>query len=173
MTAINRIGVALFLAAMVSPAFAAEGVPAGLGLAVDEPIAVNADRFSADLNAETGTYSGNVLVVQGAIRMRADEVTVEAPAGRATRMEARGGIVVESPSGTATGASAVYDVPAQVVRLTGNVVLTNNQNVMRGSALEVRIADGRATLTGGVAAQGANADGNGRVQGLFVPGSNP
>jgi len=158
--------IALLLAAGSAVAASA---PADMGFDSSEPIAVNADSFSADLQAETGTYSGNVLVVQGAIRMRADEVTVAAPDGRATRMEAHGGIVVESPSGTATGAMAIYDIPAQTVRLTGNVVLTNEANVMRGDTLEVRIADGRATLSGGAANAGEN---QGRVQGLFVNPAN-
>lgn len=158
-----------FIALMVaSPLYGATS-PVELGFKTDEPIAVNADSFSADLQGETGTYSGNVLVVQGAIRLRADEITVEAPGGQATHMEARGGIVVESPSGTATGDLAVYDISAQIIRLTGNVVLTNNANVMRGDALEVRIADGRATLSAGANGQGP---GQGRVQGLFVPAEN-
>ena len=84
-------------------------------------------------------------------------------------MEARGGIVVESPSGTATGAVAVYDVAAKVIRLSGNVVLTNNSNVMRGNTLEVRISDGKATLSGGVS---SNGESPGRVQGLFVTPGN-
>ena len=157
------------VAILIAGSALAAAVPADLGFDSDEPIAVNADSFSANLQEETGTYSGNVLVVQGAIRLRADEVTVAAPNGRATRMEARGGIVVESPSGTATGAVAVYDIPAQIVRLSGNVVLTNDANVMRGDVLEVRIADGRATLSGGVSAAGEN---QGRVQGLFVNPTN-
>ncbi len=163
----KRIAGYAFVALMaVSPARGA-ATPEELGFDADEPIAVNADSFSADLQGETGTYSGNVLVVQGAIRLRADEVTVAAPGGRATRMEARGGVVVESPSGTATGALAIYDISTQIVRLTGNVVLTNNANVMRGNVLEVSIANGRATLSGGAVANEQN-QGQGRVQGLFV-----
>lgn len=157
----------VFVALMAaSPALGATA-PEDLGFDTDEPIAVNADSFSADLQGETGTYSGNVLVVQGAIRLRADEITVTAPGGQATHMEARGGIVVESPSGTATGALAIYDISTQTIRLTGDVVLTNNANVMRGNALEVRIADGRATLSAAGQDQG-----QGRVQGLFVPSEN-
>lgn len=160
-----RIASLVLFAMIVARGAVAAAVPEELGFNSNDPIAVNADSFSADLQAETGTYSGNVLVVQGSVRLRADEVVVAAPDGRATRMEARGGIVVESPSGTATGALAVYDIADQVVRLTGNVVLTKNSNVMRGSTLEVRIADGRATLSGGVNSAGEN---EGRVQGLFV-----
>jgi lipopolysaccharide export system protein LptA len=153
---------------IASPSYGAT-TPVELGFETSEPIAVNADSFSADLQGETGTYSGNVLVVQGAIRLRADEITVEAPGGQASHMEARGDIVVESPSGTATGELAVYDITTQIIRLTGNVVLTNNANVMRGDALEVRIADGRATLSGGTTGQGQDQR---RVQGLFVPAEN-
>jgi len=159
----------VFVALMLASPLYGATAPAELGFETDEPIAVNADSFSADLQGETGTYSGNVLVVQGAIRLRADEITVEAPGGQATHMEARGGIVVESPSGTATGELAVYDIPTQIIRLTGNVVLTNNANVMRGDALEVRIADGRATLSAGSDGQGPDQR---RVQGLFVPAEN-
>jgi len=159
-------GFALVLLMATSSGLGA-AVPDEIGFDADEPIAVNADSFSADLQGETGTYSGNVLVVQGAIRLRADEVIVVAPGGRATRMEARGGVVVESPSGTATGSLAIYDISTQTIRLTGNVVLTNDANVMRGNVLEVSIADGRATLSGGVAADGQE-QGQGRVQGLFV-----
>jgi lipopolysaccharide export system protein LptA len=86
------------LALFVASGALAASVPGDMGFNSSDPIAVNADSFAADLQAETGTYSGNVIVVQGSVRMRADEVVVAAPNGRATRMEARGSIVVESPS---------------------------------------------------------------------------
>jgi lipopolysaccharide export system protein LptA len=156
------------LVACASSALAADSN--SFGIDSDQPIAVNADSFVADLNAETGTYTGNVIVVQGAVRLRASTVTVAAPGGKATRMEARGNVVVDSPSGTARGDTAVYDVPAQVIRLSGPVVLTKDQNVMRGSSLVVEVGTGIARLSGGVAAAGqSQGPGQGRVQGLFVP----
>jgi lipopolysaccharide export system protein LptA len=156
---------AAFLSVLVSPA-AAQGLDGTLGLNGDQPIAVNADSFSADLEAETGTYTGNVLVVQGAVKLHADEITIAAPRGKATRMEAQGHVVLDTPSGTAVGNTAVYDIPRQVVRLAGNVALTRDRNVMRGSSLEVDVATGRAKLAGTVATGGQGQD---RVQGLFVP----
>jgi lipopolysaccharide export system protein LptA len=155
--------------AFAAPALAAQS-SATLGIDTDKPIAVNGDSFTADLNAETGTFTGNVIVTQGEVRLRADTVTVVSPGGNTSRLEARGNVVVDSPSGTARGASAVYDVPAEVIRLSGPVVLTKDQNVMRGSALVVEVGTGIARLTGGVAASGQpQTRGNGRVQGLFVP----
>ena len=138
-----------------------------LGLATDQPITVNADAFAADLRGESGTYTGHVVVTQGAIKLRADEVTITAPGGRATRMEASGNVVVDMPSGTAVGDTAVYDIVAQIVRLSGDVALTNNNNILRGSVLEVEVETGRARLTGG--ANAVQIDGQGRVQGLFTP----
>jgi lipopolysaccharide export system protein LptA len=139
-----------------------------LGLDSSQPIAVNADTFLADLNNETGTYTGNVIVTQGEVRLHADEVKVHAPGGRASRMEANGNVVVDSPSGQAVGDSGVYDVPQQTIRLTGNVVLTKDANVMRGNALEVSMATGLARLTAD-ASKAAPGQPPGRVQGLFVP----
>jgi lipopolysaccharide export system protein LptA len=160
--------VASMLSAATLAAVAAPAPGAGLGLDSGQPIAVNADAFLADLNNETGTYSGNVIVTQGEVRLHADEVTVHAPGGRASRMEANGNVVVDSPSGQAIGDSGIYDVPQRLIRLTGNVVLTKDANVMRGNALEVSMATGLARLTAD-SASAAPGQPKGRVQGLFVP----
>jgi lipopolysaccharide export system protein LptA len=143
------------------------------GLDSNAPIAVNADSFLADLNGETGTYTGNVIVTQGMVRLHADQVKVTAPGGRASKMEAQGHVIVDSPSGQAVGDSGVYDVPSQILHLNGHVVLTKEANVMRGSALEVAMATGIARLTAGAepAAPGQPTAQTppGRVQGLFFP----
>jgi lipopolysaccharide export system protein LptA len=165
-TIFSLVGSMLTAAAIA--AAAAPAPAAGLGLDSSQPIAVNADAFLADLKNETGTYTGNVIVTQGQVRLHADEVTVHAPGGRAARMEATGNVVVDSPSGQAVGDSGSYDVPQQTIRLTGNVVLTKDANVMRGNALEVSMATGLARLTAD-SASAAPGQPRGRVQGLFVP----
>ena len=57
---------------------------------------------------------------------------------------------------------------SRLIRLTGNVVLTKDANVMRGNALEVSMATGLARLTADAAKPLAGQP-KGRVQGLFVP----
>jgi lipopolysaccharide export system protein LptA len=147
--------------------------PANMGLDSNAPIAVNADSFLADLNGETGTYTGNVIVTQGAVRLHADQVKVTAPGGRASKMEAQGHVIVDSPSGQAVGDNGIYDVPSQILHLNGHVVLTKEANVMRGSTLEVAMATGIARLTAGAepapAGQTPAQTPPGRVQGLFFP----
>jgi lipopolysaccharide export system protein LptA len=134
----------------------------GMGGDSDKPISIQADSTVADINGETATYKGNVHVIQGDLRLRSDLLHIRAQKGTISRIEADGNVVVASAQGQATGGNAVYDVSKRIVTLTGKVVLTNGQNVMRGSQLVVNLASGKANLTS-----------NGRVEGLFVPSKVP
>jgi len=136
------------------------------------PINISADKFVADSNSKTGTWTGNVIVIQGDMRMRANSVrlNVVGKENKPDKIFANGGVVVDSPnSGTVTGDNGVYDVVARTVTMTGKVVLTKDKDVMRGSPLTVNLETGVATL-GGNKSPGVSASQNGgRVQGIFTP----
>jgi lipopolysaccharide export system protein LptA len=137
----------------------------------DAPINISADKFVADENAKTGTWSNNVVIIQGDMRMRANSVrmNVVGTDNKPDKIFAQGGVVVDSPSsGTVTGDSGVYDVVQRTVTLTGHVVLTKQNNSMRGAQMTVNLVTGVATLGGGAAAPGV-AGQSGRVQGVFTP----
>jgi lipopolysaccharide export system protein LptA len=163
------LSIAFVGVASIGGAAEKSSAPAGLGYDSSKPIEVNADSFVADLNGENGTYRGHVIVRQGAVRLSANEVQVFAPGGEASRMEASGNVVVASTSGNAVGDRAVYDVKEQVLHLIGNVVLTKDQNVLRGEALDFDMATGKAQLGGGKAQANQTTAPNGRVQGVFMP----
>jgi lipopolysaccharide export system protein LptA len=132
------------------------------------PINISSDNFQADLNGKTGTWTGNVLVVQADTRMRANSVHMTTVNGKTDKIFASGNVVVDSPnSGTATGDNAVYSVVPRTVLLTGNVVLKKGKDVMRGTQVTVNLATGRMVMTAG----GAKTPGNpgGRVQSVFMP----
>ncbi|MGQ0741679.1 MAG: lipopolysaccharide transport periplasmic protein LptA [Alphaproteobacteria bacterium] len=130
-----------------------------------KPITVTSDTLSADIDANIGIYSGNVVITQDTLKMRADEVKVIAAEGKPSRLEARGKIVFDSPSGSAMGEFATYDVNSKLVTLTGrDVVLTKDQNVMHGTRLDVNLNTNQAKLY-------SVGQFNNRVQGLFVPNS--
>jgi len=126
------------------------------------PIEVSADNLVADANAKTVTYTGNVMIRQGEVRMRANTVRINAVDGKAERVVAQGGVVIDAPSGTATGDNGVYEVTPRIVTLTGRVVLIKENNVTRCTKLTVNLITGVATLVGG-------QETGGRVQGLFTP----
>ncbi len=145
----------------------------------NQPIGISADLFVVDKNPTsgpggtiTGTYTGNVIITQGEIRLRADKVRINIIAGKPDKIYANGNVVVNSASGTATGDAGVYDVSPRLVTLTGRVVLTKEKNVMRGAQLTVNLVTGVAQLGGGGRVNGTlvpGSGGGGRVQGLFTP----
>ena len=80
------------------------------------------------------------------------------------RLEARGGVIVTQKDQTVTGELGIFDMKSNTVTMTGNpVVMTQGQNVLRGERLVV-------DLTSGVSRVESGKNGQGRVQGLFLPG---
>lgn len=146
-------------------AAAQQAIPTKGMLNPDSPIDVSADNFVADANAKTGVYTGNVVIHQGEVKMRANAVRAQFAENKPNKIYAQGHVVIDAPSGVATGDNGVYDVNPRIITLTGNVVLTKEKNIMRGQQLVVNLITGQATLDGG---QGKT----GRVQALFTPNNN-
>jgi lipopolysaccharide export system protein LptA len=175
----TRAGLTLALCCLSFAAFAADAPKGGVLGSHDssKPINIAADTMQADLNAKIVTYTGNVVVTQGEIKMRADTMKADNPNNK---IYAKGKVVVDSPtSGTATGENGIYDLTKKLVTLSGNVVLNKpGQATMRGSLLTVNMVTGIATV--GARAVGATPDQaaapglpGGRVQGVFIPKSAP
>lgn len=133
------------------------------------PINISSDSFQADLNSKLGTWSGNVIVTQADMKLRANTVRMSTVNGKADKVTANGNVVVDSPkSGIVTGENGVYAVGPRTVVMTGNVVLKKGKDVMRGAQLTVNLATGQAVLGGGVKGQ---TQGSTRVQAVFTPNS--
>jgi lipopolysaccharide export system protein LptA len=77
------------------------------------------------------------------------------------RLEARGNVVVTQKDQVVTGDLAVFDTKANLITMSGGVVLTQCKNVLRGDRLMV-------DMTTGVSRVESDA---GRVQALFMQGS--
>lgn len=126
------------------------------------PINVSADQFVGDLNTKVGTYVGNVVIVQGDFKLRADKVSVHEANGKPSFIDGAGNVLFTSSSGNASGDTGVYDLNTKNITLDGKVVLTKEKNVMRGTHLVMNIETGKAQLT-------ARGMSGGRVQGVFTP----
>jgi lipopolysaccharide export system protein LptA len=82
-----------------------------------------------------------------------------------TKIEAKGNVIINSAQDqTTTSDWALYDVPAQLVTVGGNVVLTQGQNVLKGDRLVIDLKTGESRFEN----PGSNAAG-GRIRALFVP----
>jgi len=148
----------------------------------DQPVHIEAATLEVRDKDKVATFSGDVKVKQGDTGLRckslvvfyegndADGKTLQAaspgPGGqqKIKRLEARGGVVVTQKEQTATGETGVFDMKTNTVTLNGKVVMTQGQNVLRGDRLVV-------DLTSGVSRVESGKNGQGRVEGLFLPGN--
>jgi lipopolysaccharide export system protein LptA len=147
----------------------------------DEPVHIEAATLEVRDKDKVATFSGDVRVTQGDTELRCKSLVVfyeqegkkgstlpaadPGPGGqqRIKRLEARGGVVVTQKQETATGSVGIFDMRTNTVTLSGNVVMTQGKNVLRGDRLVVN-------LTSGVSRVESAKNGTGRVQGLFMPG---
>jgi lipopolysaccharide export system protein LptA len=66
------------------------------------------------------------------------------PAGQQqiSKLEAKGGVIVTQKDQTATGDAGLFDMRTNTVTLSGNVVVSQGQNVLRGDRLVVDLTSG-------------------------------
>lgn len=192
----RRTGLTLMITAMLGMSgaslhaqTASQGPPnalQGFSQNRDQPVHIEAATLEVRDKQKQATFSGDVRVKQGDTGLRCKSLVVfyeqdgessdqsktlqaatPGPGGeqRIKRLEARGAVVVTQKEQTATGDLGVFDMKTNTVTLTGNpVVMTQGQNVLRGEKLVV-------DLTSGVSRVESSKGGQGRVQGLFQPGS--
>src|SRR6516225_6865105 len=164
----------------------------------DAPVQIEAATLEVHDKSKTATFSGNVQVVQGDTTMRCrslvvfygQEVGIGEGSGEATtgtagktplggtkgaqnirRIEARGGVTVLTKDQNASGDLGIYDLKTKTITLSGNVVVSQGQNVIHGERVVVDTETGNARVeSGGGSGAGANAAGGGRVRALIQPG---
>lgn len=145
------------------------------------PIEITADSLEVLQEQQLATFFGNVDAIQGDLVLSADELRVHydqatEPAGSAAagggrsirRIEAVGNVFVTSPRETAEGEFGVYDVAANLITLEGQVVLTQDDNVIKGERLEVDLTSGRSQVFAAVPSSQGGAPTE-RVRAIFTP----
>jgi lipopolysaccharide export system protein LptA len=169
----KRVCVAAFaaLALMPAPVGAARAQDfaaafSGFNTDSDAPIQIEADQLEVRDEEKVAIYSGKVRVRQGETLLEAPalrvfyqgEATVAGvPGSQVSRIEAGPGVMVRSGDRTASGDSAVFDMASEIITMSGNVVLTEGENVVRGERLIVNLATNQGRIEGG------------RVQTLITP----
>lgn len=119
----------------------------------EEAVEVTSERLEVDQNGGIATFIGDVIVVQGDMRLTAPRVRVEyttGDEGQIDTMHATGGVTMVRGEETAEGEDAVYEVNAGTVVLTGDVIVTQGRNVLAGERLVVDLDTGTGTMEGRV-----------------------
>lgn len=141
----------------------AAGQQSGSGFNSNAPVDIDADRIEVQDRADRAIFSGNVVARQGNMRMNAARVTVaytNAGGVQVERIEASGGVTLRTPSETARGNFAIYDVDRRIVTMIGGVHLTQGSNRVQGGRLVLDLNSHRAVMDGGGT--------GGRVSGRFT-----
>ena len=149
----------------------------------DQPVKIQAGTLEVRDKDKVATFSGNVEVKQGDTTLLANSLDVHyeddgsAPATtpsavpngqqRIKLIEAKGGVKIIQKDQAATGDTGLFNMRNNVVTLSGNVVLTRGQDVLRGQRLVVDLNNGVSRIESGRESSG------GRVEGMFRAGNAP
>lgn len=156
-------------AALAGIAHAQEGISALKGHNSRAPIDLSADHAEAQDRADRAVFSGNVVVKQDNLTLRTARMTLAYANSNGldiNRIDASGGVIVNSPSETARGDFAVYDLDKGLITMIGNVRLERGDSYLSGGRLTLDLNTGRAVMDGGL--RGVNQNGGGRVTGRFT-----
>lgn len=159
----------------------------------DQPVQIEAASLEVRDKDKKATFAGDVQVVQGDTTMKCQKLVVfygqevgiaqggapapdakPAPAGpggpkgaqNIRRIEARGGVTVITKDQNASGDLGVYDLMAKTITLTGNVVVSQGQNVIHGERVVVDTVTGNARVESNNQGGGATPS---RVRALIQP----
>lgn len=164
----------------------------------DQPVEIEAATLEVRDKNKTATFSGNVKVVQGDTTMKCQNLVVfygqevglaggGAPnppvtttkatpgmpqgAQNIRRIEARGGVTVTTKDQNASGDLGIYDLKTKTITLSGNVTVSQGQNVIHGERVIVDMVTGNARVeSASSSASASSTAGPGRVRALILPG---
>ena len=144
------------------------------------PIDFAADRIEVQDRADRAIFAGNVVARQADLTLNAARVTIAySNQGnlQIQRVDASGGVTLRTPSETARGQFAIYDLNNRLITMIGGVTLVRGDSRVNGGRLVLDLTSGRAVMDGSGAPAAATPGGvtntGGRVTGTFsVPQRN-
>jgi len=137
-----------------------------------EPINIAADKLDYFDKEQKAVYSGNVVVVQGDTRLNASILTIvfdrKGDAAKSSGqnssnslkwMKGDGPITIVNKDQVGVGDALLYDKTKNKFSLSGNVSLSQGENITKGDELVYDLQSGQAVVSS-----------KGRVKSRIVPG---
>lgn len=162
MRAVRHLLIALFALPALALAQGAQVQFGGVKQDPTQPVQISADSFTVNQTDGRAVFEGNVVAVQGAMKLAAARVEVAYKDGGngIETLHATGGVTLVSAADAAESADAVYTIATGDLVMTGDVLLTQGQNTIAGQRLVLDLQAGTGRMEG-------------RVQTVFTPGSKP
>lgn len=117
---------------------------------------VTADQLDVDQATGASVFTGNVLAVQGDLRLTAGALRLEYVQGanpgsqRIDRLVADGGVTLVTPSEAIEAREAVYALGLGTLDMTGDVLLVQGANVLSGQRFTADLNTGSGRMSGRV-----------------------
>ncbi|MCH8465419.1 MAG: LptA/OstA family protein [Roseinatronobacter sp.] len=144
------------LFALGSAPLAAQGTNltlSGMNAVRGLPVEIRADQLEVDNTTGETVFSGNDVLGQCEMRIAAPLIRIfYATEGerRIERLEASGGVTLVTSEEAAEAQDAIYEVVLGTVRMLGDVILTQGQNILSGDRLDVNLRTGQGRMDGNV-----------------------
>lgn len=148
----------LLLAFLAAPALAQDvQIRFGQSLRLDgSALEVTADSLTVDQATGASEFSGNVLAVQGGMRISAESLRLEyervgqSGSQRIGRVIASGGVLMATPDEAIEARGAVYSLTDQTLEMTGGVMLVQGANTLSGERFFADLRAGTGSMQGRV-----------------------
>lgn len=144
---------------VLSGAARAQGMEIRLGDSLQlagQQLEVTADLLEVDQESGVTVFSGNVLAVQDALRLRAGRIQLHYSTGsngsgtRIERLEASGGVTLVTDHEAVEAQRAVYVLDSQTLEMHGEVVFVQGVNVLSGDRFFADLRAGTGRMQGRV-----------------------
>ena len=147
----------MVMLALTAARVQAQDVPIQFGqsLRLDgSSLEVTADSFAVDQTTGVSEFSGNVVAVQGDMRIASSGLRLEYlevnGRQRIGRVFASGGVLMATSSEVIEAREAIYDLAAQSLEMIGNVMLVQGSSVLSGERFVADLAAGTGRMVGRV-----------------------
>lgn len=127
-----------------------------------EPIEIVSDKFEAFQEKKMVVFSGNAVATQGDIKSKADRLSIYYKkstdkkekigkqdievAGELDKIELKGHVIITQKDISAVGEEAVYYQESAQFVMTGNPVLQQGKNVIKGCRVVIYINENRGKV---------------------------
>jgi len=117
------------------------------------PVEIESDKFSVDQSTNLAVFLGNVLVVQGLLRLSADQVNVEYASDESNDISAViavGNVTFVNGAEAAEAQRAEYTLATNEIVMTGDVLVTQGRSALSGQKMVVNLETGKGEMIGRV-----------------------
>ena len=126
-----------------------KGLRAGAGL----PVEITANQLDVSQKDETAVFTGDVVAIQGEMRLSSQKLVVEYVKGDKTKIDtlhATGNVLLATSTEAAEAEAALYTLTSGMLELTGNVLLTQATGTISGQKMVIDLNTGIGRMDGRV-----------------------